>query len=187
MATSRATFVIGGSCRSIDGKILVQKRSWEMLRLFTDHMAYPIFGMVENPGDETLEYVLPRRINVVSLPCVQGGGKFYNTFLNRGLTNETREVIDNCYAVYLRQPSWICWDVFKYALAQKKKIIASYHGDWVDNYRKIEASLIKHYLLVGFSVYIDHILKTIARHSEELFCVGRSLAYIYGDLAKLRR
>ena len=73
------------------------------------------------------------------------------------------------------------------SMAQRKKIIASYYGDWLDAYRKKDVGLVKHYLLVGFSICVDHILKTIARHSEVLFCVGRSLAYIYGDLAKLCR
>lgn len=155
-----------------------------MLRIFTDHIADPIFGMCEDPRNETLGYVLPRNVNVVRLPNVQGGSKVCNTLLNRGLTSEVREIINNCYAVYLRQPSWICWDVFKYALSRKKKIIASYHGDWVDSYREKEVGLIKHCFWAGFSIYIDHILKTTARHSEVLFCVGKSLSDRYGSLAR---
>jgi len=178
-----STFVISGTFRSKGGKILVQKRSWEMLRLFTDHIAYPIFGMHETPQDDTLEYALPQNTDVVPLPVVWRVGKVFNTLLNRGLTKETQAVIDDCYAVYLRQPLWICYDIFKYALKRKKKIIASYHGDWVDSYRQRETTLVKHYFLTAFSFYINHILKTIARHSEVLFCVGESLAEKYGHLA----
>lgn len=155
-----------------------------MLRIFSDNISAPVFAMMEVPGNETLEYLLPSQVRVVSFPMVLGAKKIIDTCLGFGLTDEIRNVIDDCYAVYLRQPLWICWDVFKYALSRKKKIIASYHGDWVDYYRKKEVGLIKHCFWAGFSIYIDHILKTIARHSEVLFCVGKSLADRYGSLAK---
>ena len=42
--------VVGGSYRRQDGAIVVQPRSWETIRIFSDHMARPVFAMQEAPG-----------------------------------------------------------------------------------------------------------------------------------------
>ncbi|NJL59071.1 MAG: glycosyltransferase family 4 protein [Desulfobacteraceae bacterium] len=54
---------------------------------------------------------------------------------------------------------------------------------WIFTEKK-EATPITRFLWMGFSIYIDHILKTIARHCEVLFCVGKSIADKYGKFAK---
>lgn len=176
--------MVGGTFRRRGDTVLVQKRSWEMLRIFCDQLADPILGMGETPSDETLEYALPEGTRVVTVPHEMGGGKVVKSFLNRGLSWELRDMVDSCGAVYLRLPFWPCWDVFRYARSRGIKVLASYHGDWVDCYRNREVNVGKRLLLAAYSHYIDHILKTIARGSETLFCVGNRLHEKYGALAR---
>jgi glycosyltransferase involved in cell wall biosynthesis len=152
-----------------------------MLRLFTDHIANPVFGMAEQPGNKTLGSALPAKVKVVAIP---DGTRVFDTWLDRRLTDELQTVIDGCYAVYLRLPFWTCWDVFVYARSKRKKIITSYHGDWTETYRKRQANLPKRCILLAFSVYIDHIIKKIVSNSETVFFVGQKLADMYGSFAK---
>jgi hypothetical protein len=148
---SNSTLVVGGAFRREGGKILVQKRSWEMLRLFTDHMSNPIFGMAEQPGNSTFGHELLENLEIIRIPS---GTKVVDTWLNRRLTDELRSIIDNCYAVYLRLPLWSCWDVFMYARSKRKKIITSYHGDWTETYRKRQVNLPKRCILLRYFLLV---------------------------------
>jgi len=184
MTRKPATLIVGGSFRRSGEKVLVQKRSWEMLRIFADNLARPVFAMHENSADATLAYPLDCRIDLVTLPAGGLRQRARRLFIGSTLTQQVREAIDRCDAVYLRLPLWVCWDVFKYARSRGKKIIASFHGDWVGTYENKQAGPVKHLLFRGFSVYVDRILRRIARDSEVLFCVGRQLAEMYGPVAK---
>lgn len=183
MNETRSTFVVGGACRFKGGKTFVQKRSWEMLRIFSDHLASPVFGMQHAADDETLAYELPDSVEIVALSCRRGKGKAVSTLLGRTLSEEVRNAIDRCHAVYLRQPSWACCDVFSYARS-RKKVLASYHGDWADALRQAEGSLARRTLNRAASFFVDHTMRSIARESEILFCVGRRLREKYGHFAK---
>jgi len=184
MKQRNSTFIVGGAFRTRGEKILVQRRSWEMLRIFSDHMASPIFGMQLDPNDETLEYQLPNSVRIVALPFVRGKAKLIKTALHRALTPEIKKTIADCYAVYLRQPLWECWDVFNYARSLKKKILVSYHGDWPDALKISEVAGAKHLINLALAHYIDHVFKVMARNSEVSFCVGKELQDKYGTLAK---
>ena len=181
MSNGYPTFIVGGAYRKKDGQFLVQKRSWDMLRIFSDHMACPVFGMARQPDNETLEYPLPQGLNVISIPQ---GTRVVDIFLGSGLSDEIKKTINSCYAVYLRLPLWACWEIFLYAKKKNKKIITSCHGDWAQTYRKRSAGMIKKCIFLALAKYVDHITKKIASHSEALFCVGQSLADMYGKYAK---
>jgi glycosyltransferase involved in cell wall biosynthesis len=155
-----------------------------MLRIFCDQLKDPILGMGETPLDETLEYELPKETRVVRVPREAGGGKVVKSFLGLGLPCELREVIDSCAAVCLRLPFWPCWDIFRYVRSRQIKVLASFHGDWVDYYRNREGSAGRRWLSAVYSLYVDRVLKAIACGSETLFCVGRRLHEKYGPLAK---
>ncbi len=181
---SYPTFIVGGAFRTQGDKVLVQKRSWEMLRIFSDHMASPIFGMHLDPADETLEYPLPDMVRIAELPLIHGKAKLIRTAFCKPLTPEIKKIVDNCYAVYLRQPLWECWNIFRYAISKKKKILVSFHGDWPDALKKSETTTVKHFLNLALAQYIHYTFKVMARQSEVVFCVGEALQKKYGTSAK---
>ncbi|NCD40819.1 MAG: glycosyltransferase family 1 protein [Bacteroidia bacterium] len=184
MSDSHSTLIIGGAFRVVNGKYYVQKRSWEMLRIFSDQMLEPVFGMLRDQNDDTLAYPLPGTVQIVELPNAFGKVKLINTVFGRGLTPDIKRVIDTCCVVYLRQPLWECWDVFKYARSKGKKTIVSYHGDWPDALRKTEAGVLRHIFNICLAGFIHHTFKNMAWKSEIAFCVGEVLQAKYGVFAK---
>lgn len=184
MSRSHSTFIVGGAFRIKNGKRLVQKRSWEMLRIFSDHMANPIFGMLRNQDDETFEYPLPDSVRILEIPSFHGKAKLINMALGRGLTPEIEETVDACCAVYLRQPLWECFDVFRSARARGKKTLVSYHGDWPDALRKSEASMLQRPFNLCMAAFIHHHFMAMAKRSEAVFCVGEALHERYGRFAR---
>ena len=155
-----------------------------MLRILSDQMEAPVFGMHLQQDDETLEYELPDGVRIVPIPLVLGKKKGLNTALRRALSPEIKETIDRCSAVYLRQPLWECWDVFRYARSRGKRILVSYHGDWPDALRRSDATGLKRLFNLALALYVDHVFKVMARHCELAFCVGQDLQDKYGRLAK---
>ena len=184
MTHNLSTLIVGSVFRRLGGQILMQRRSWQMARMFGDHMASPTFVMHESPSDNTLTYEIPQRVRTIALPLTRGKRMLLDTLLCKPLNADLRAAIDSCHAVHLREPLWACWGIYRYARYKRKKIIASFHGDWVEGLRSTGGRPIKRVCNAALSLYVEHTLRTIARHSELLLCVGQSLADKYGRMAK---
>ena len=184
MINSYSIFIVGGTFKTVGKKKFAQRRSWEMLRIFADQMSNPVFGMYMESDDPTLQYPLPDEIHITEVVSSKMVGMSFKTILGCGLTDTVRRQIDNSYAVYLRLPLLICWDVFKYARRKNKRIIASFHGDWVEGYKKRKGGLFKKCLLYAAAWHAENINRKIARECDLLLCVGQRLTDQYGGLAK---
>jgi glycosyltransferase involved in cell wall biosynthesis len=184
LSSQHSVLIVGGLFRTVDGRVLVQKRSWEMLRIFSDQLAEPIFLMYNAQTDRTLEYELPEKATVITHTTTRGKFKLVKTILGTALSNDVKRAINTSTAVYLRQPLWECWDVFKYARANGKKILVSFHGDWPEMLRQTQGSTWKKVTNHLMARYIGHIYNIMAVESIISFFVGDALQNKYGNLAK---
>jgi glycosyltransferase involved in cell wall biosynthesis len=155
-----------------------------MLRIFSDQLAEPIFLMDNNQTDNTLEYALPENVTIVTLPITRGKLKLVKTIFGTALSNDVKHAINASTTVYLRQPLWECWDVFKYARALRKKTLVSFHGDWPDMLRQPQDSAWKQVTNQAMATYIEYIYNVMATESVISFFVGDALRKKYGNSAK---
>lgn len=176
--------VLGGRFRTVKHRILVQKRSWEMLRIFSDQIAEPLFLMQNAQTDNTLEYELPENVKIITLPVTRGKLKLVKTIFGIALSNDVKRAINTATAVYLRQPLWECWDVFKYARSKRKKILVSFHGDWPDMLKQPQVSILKQLANQVMARYVEYIYNVMASESIIPFYVGAALQKKYGNPAR---
>ncbi len=184
MTANPTTLVVGGSFRRIGSKLLVQRRSWEMIRIFADRLAQPIFAMHEVHSDQTLAFELPDDVAVVSLPQEGAITRLVKSMMNIRMSGDIESVIENGAVVYLRLPDWSCWRVFNRAVSKGNRLIASLHGDWAEEYRCREGNIAKRLAFNLMASYVDAAYRKIARNCEILFCTGNALHSQYGTLAR---
>lgn len=180
---STPTLICCDRFRIVEGRIHVQKRSWEMIRNFADHMARPVFAMHEDPAEKTLTFPLPPGVEVIRLPSDSPSQRITGPLLNRPWVPAIENLLaDNCL-VYLRMPHWTCCRIFQRARAHNNRIMASFHGNWAEGYRNKPGSGLSRITAQLLARHTDRWYRTIARHSEILFCTGQRLQETYGDLA----
>jgi len=151
-----------------------------MLRIFSDQLRLPVFAMQLDSGNETLQYKLPESVKVIPLENVHGVRKLYSSLLPNAVNTELKSAINEVEAVFLRQPLWECWPIYKYARRQNKEIAVSFHGDWPDSLQKASGGFARKTFQYMFSRYIRYVYMDMAKHSRVAFFVGEALSAKYG-------
>ncbi|MFP8881257.1 MAG: glycosyltransferase [Myxococcota bacterium] len=182
------TLVVGGEYIEIGSDIYVPERCWRMVRIFSDHLAQPVFARrkVESsdraffsarfPSDVDFSPVTPptsRKPWQLALPDLDWNRRWYE------------RMIADVDAVYCRFPSWEGMRLYELAREQDKIVFASIHGDWAGVYRYLarDLSFPRDRLFTRLSRISHQSMLRVAETTRVLFCVGRLLCEQYGTAA----
>jgi glycosyltransferase involved in cell wall biosynthesis len=187
--TELKTLVVGGEYLEIEGVPYVPERCWRMVRIFSDHLASPIFARRRDFSGETSVYS-------TRFPCPEDlltlnpspNVKPWEGILPEGPWKRRwyEQQLSKCDAVYCRFPSWEAMRLYDFALAREKLVFASIHGDWAGVYEHLAntSSIPKKLAYVRLSRVAHRSLVRVATTSRALFCVGRKLYDRYGVAAR---